>query len=106
MWLGRRQVILGTFCSSPFSLLPNLPKTLTAHFASACVVSNDKQMELSYSMKTGNLFGHNMFQIPTQLPPVSVFVKSAENSGLPIVIYEGGFPQPLFLLSGCELFLQ
>lgn len=105
MWLGRRQLILGTFCSSPFPLLPNLPKILTAHFASACVVSNDKTDGAQLQHEDWKS-GHNMFQIPTQLPPVSVFIKSAENSGLPIVIYEGGFPQPLFLLSGCELFLQ
>lgn len=58
-----------------------------AHFALACVASNDKQMDPSHSMKMGSLFGHNMFHIPIQLPPASVFIESAEKSGLLIVIY-------------------
>lgn len=70
-----------------------------AHFAPACAASNDKQMDPSHGMKMGSLFGHNMFHIPNQLPPASVFIESAENSGPLIVIYKRVFSPHLPTLS-------
>lgn len=77
--LVRRQLILATFLWLTFpSCFTASSKLLTAHFVPAWVASHGKQMDPSHSMKMGNLFGDNLFHIPTQLPPASIITKSAE----------------------------